>query len=354
MLPSVGIFGSDINAEILVSVFKAAGFSVRAVWGKTQESAKKIADELDIPYHTSKIQDLLLHNEVDIVCVSGSPHLYSEVCTKALSIGKHVFSSVPAGLTCKDAYNMLEKALYYPKLLSVLNHPLRFLNAYIEAKRLIKEGYCGDVLLAECSLHTNSLIGDKYDWRCDPAMGGGILQTYGSHIIDILTFLLDCKATEACGTTETFTKQSNKMSSFRYVSSDDFASFQLKYPDGVIANVILNSQMPSGLLQEVMIVGTKGFLKVMNCDLYGQLNNGSKMQCLYAENQGNRELYNTFKDVASGMYLLGLEQLIDVIKMAFQSMQIASDTGETTDRRNADHNLIASAANFENGRMCIT
>ena len=40
--------------------------------------------------------------------------------------------------------------------------------------------------------------------------------------------------------------------------------------------------------------------------------------------------------------------------MAFQSMQIASDTGETTDRRNADHNLIASAANFENGRMCIT
>ena len=54
------------------------------------------------------------------------------------------------------------------------------------------------------------------------------------------------------------------------------------------------------------------------------------------------------------MYLLGLEQLIDVIKMAFQSMQITSDTGETTDRRNADHNLIASAANSENGRMCIT
>ena len=40
--------------------------------------------------------------------------------------------------------------------------------------------------------------------------------------------------------------------------------------------------------------------------------------------------------------------------MAFQSMQIASDTGETTDRRNADHNLIASTANFENGKMCIT
>jgi len=353
MLPSVGIFGTDSNAQIFISLFKAAGFPVTAVWGNTLDSAKRTANDLKINFYTSKIQELLLHNEVDIVCVSGSPHLYSEVCIKALSIGKHVFSSVPAGLTCRHAYNMLEKAQYYPKLLSVLNHPLRFLNAFIEAKRLLKAGYCGDLMLCESSIHTNSLLSHHYNWHCDSAMGGGVLQTYGSHIIDILSFLLDRNATEAHGIIETFVKQTDKMSNFRYISSDDFSSFQLKYPDGIRANVTLNSHMPNGFVQEIMIIGTKGYLKIVNCDLFGQLKTNDSMQCLYTEEQGNNSLYNSFEDLVPGMYLLGLEQLIEGIKMAFESTQVGSELGGgAADRRNADHNLISTAANFENG--CYT
>ena len=349
MLPTVGVFGTDSHAQIIISLFKSAGFPVTAIWGHTQESAKTTANELKVLFYTSKIEELLLHNEVDIVCVSGTPHQYAEVCVKALSIGKHVFSSVPAGLTIKDSNQMLEAAQYYPKLLSVLNHPLRFLNAYIEARKLIQSGYCGDLLLCECSVHTSSLIGSKYDWHCDVAMGGGILQTYGSHIIDILSFLMDRKATDAHGIVESFVKQTNKMHSFRHISSDDFCSFQLKYPDGIRACVRLNSHLPNGFKQEVLLVGTKGFIKILNCDLYGQLKGETESECLYSEENGDRSLYNSFEDLVPGMYLLGLEQLIEGIKMAFESMQLGQDQN-SADRRNADHNLIAAAANFENGK----
>lgn len=350
MLPSVGVFGTDSQAQIIISLFKAAGFPVTAVWGNTLESAKNAANELKVQFYTSKIEELLLHIEVDIVCVSGTPHQYAEVCVKALSIGKHVFSSVPAGLTIKDANHMLEAAQYYPKLLSVLNHPLRFLNAYIKAKKLLQNGYLGELLLCECSIHTSSLISDSYDWHCDSAMGGGILQTYGSHIIDILTFLLDQRATEAHGIVETFVKQKHDMPSFRHISTDDFCSFQLKYPKGIKACVTLNSHLPSGFLQEVMLVGKKGFIKIVNCDLYGQLKGNETGECLYKE-EGERSLYDSFNEVCPGMYLLGLEQLIEGIKMAFESMQLAGDQSGA-DRRNADHNLISTAANFDNG--CYT
>jgi len=349
MLPSVGVFGTDYQAQILIALFKAAGFPVTAICGPTDESAKSLANELKLSFHTSKIQELLLHNEVDIVCVSGTPHQYADVCTKALSIGKHVFSSAPAGLTLNDANDMLSKAQYYPKLLSVLNHPLRFLNAYSEAKRLIKQGQIGDVLICECSIHTKSLIGNSFDWHCDANMGGGVLQTYGCHIIDILTFLMDQKATQAHGIVETFVKQTEQMPNFRQISSDDFCSFQLKYPSGARACATLNSHMPNSFMQVLMIVGSKGYLKIVNCDLSGQVSGSDSIQCLYTEEQGDRSLYSSFEDLLPGMYLLGCEQLIEGIKLAFESTQLMS-TDHSADRRNADINLIAAAANFENGK----
>lgn len=348
VLPSVGVFGTDRQAQTIIQLFKDAGFPVTAICGQTLESAKNFANQLNVAFYTTKIQELLLHNEVDIVCVSGTPHQYAEVCIKALSIGKHVFSSVPAGLTKKDADKMLKAAQYYPMLLSVLNHPLRFLNAFIKAKQLIKSGYCGDVLFCECSIHTGSLIGSDYNWHCDVAMGGGVLQTYGCHIIDILTFLLEEKASEVHGILETFIKQTSNMPSFRHLSSDDFCSFQLKYPNDVKACVTLNSHMPDNFLQEFMIVGTKGFLKIINCDLYGQLKGSSEYEKLYVEEHGDRTTLGSFEASVPGMYLLGLEYLIEGIKMAFKSMQGIGDQSGA-DRRNADHNLIAAAANFENG-----
>ena len=345
MLPSVGVFGTDYQAQILIALFKAAGFPVTAICGATHDSAKALANELKVTFYTSKIQELLLHSEVDIVCVAGTPHQYAEVCTKALSIGKHVFSSAPAGLTLQDANDMLLKAQYYPKLLSVLNHPLRFLTAYSEAKKLIKDGKIGDVLICECSIHIKSLIGTSFDWHCDVTTGGGVLQTYGSHVVDILSFLLDQKASHAHGILETFVKQTDRMPSFRQISSDDFCSFQLKYESGIRACVTLNSHMPNRFVQELMVVGSKGYLKIINCDLFGQLSGSSTFQHLYTEEQGDRSLYSSFEDILPGMYLLGCEQLIEGIKVAFESTQL--DQG--TDKRNADINLIAAAANFENG-----
>ena len=57
--------------------------------------------------------------------------------------------------------------------------PIRFITAFRKAKDLLQSGYCGDILLCECSIHMSSLIGDKYDWHCDVNMGGGVLQAYG-------------------------------------------------------------------------------------------------------------------------------------------------------------------------------
>ena len=71
ILPSIGVYGTDRQAQIIIQLFKAAGFPVTAVWGQTHEKAKQVADQLNVNFYTTKIEQLLLHNDVHIVCVSG-------------------------------------------------------------------------------------------------------------------------------------------------------------------------------------------------------------------------------------------------------------------------------------------
>lgn len=344
MLPSVGVFGGDSSAKVIISIFRRVGFVVSGIWANTHEKAKALATMMEIPFYTSKLDELLLHNDVDIVCVCGSPHQFAEVSVKALSIGKHVFCSAPAGLSLSDAEKMVGAAEYYPQLLSLLNHPLRFLKSFIKARDYIADGYCGKLLVCECTLHTGNLVGVKYDWHCDQSMGGGILHNYGCHLIDILSFILNERAYEAQGYLQTFVKHTKNMPSFRQITSDDFCSFHLKYPMGMHANVTLNSHMPKEFNQDILIVGTKGFLRIHNGSLEGRTKDmdPSKNISFDAQNQPVDLSIIDIDYKLPEIYLQGLVSLIKGIKSAFQSTQ-------NLDRRNADHNQISAAANFEDG-----
>ena len=344
MLPSVGVFGGDSSAKVMISIFRKVGFVVSGIWANTEEKAKTLASIMDIPFYTSKLDELLLHNDVDIVCVCGSPHQFAEVAFKSLSIGKHVLCSAPAGLNLRDAKRMVDAAEYYPQLLSLLSHPLRFLKSFIKAREYIADGYCGDLLVCECSLHTGNLVGSKYDWHCDQSMGGGVLHSYGCHIIDIISFIVNEHACEAQGYLQTFVKHTRSMPGFRQITSDDYCSFHLRYPSGMHANVTLNSHMPKQFSQEILIVGTKGCLKIANGNLEGRTKDMDRSKDI-TFNTDNEQINTNIIDVEyqlPDIYLKGLVSLIEGMKSAFQSTQ-------NTDRRNADHNQIVAAANFEDG-----
>ena len=96
MLPGVGIFISGGTVmKVLVPYLRAKGFKVESVWAPTIEAAKEAAEELDIPFHTHKIDDVLLKKEVDLVFIMCQPILQKIIAVKALGIGKHVVCDRP-------------------------------------------------------------------------------------------------------------------------------------------------------------------------------------------------------------------------------------------------------------------
>lgn len=84
MLPGVGVFGTSLTARVIIPLLKSEGFSVEALWGRTQEEAEELAKEMDVPFYTSRIDDVLLHQDVDLVCINLPPPLTRQIAVKTL------------------------------------------------------------------------------------------------------------------------------------------------------------------------------------------------------------------------------------------------------------------------------
>lgn len=84
MLPGVGVFGTSLTARVIIPLLKEEGFAVKALWGRTPEEAEELAKEMSVPFYTSRIDEVLLHQDVDLVCINLPPPLTRQVAVKTL------------------------------------------------------------------------------------------------------------------------------------------------------------------------------------------------------------------------------------------------------------------------------
>ncbi|KAK4313658.1 hypothetical protein Pmani_015005 [Petrolisthes manimaculis] len=332
MLPGIGVFGTGDIVRALVPFLRAKGFRVEAIWGRTLEAAENVATELNIPFHTNKVDDVLLRKDVDLVFIICQPDLHAQIAVKALGIGKHVLCDRPAGL-CQ------------------FHTDLRFLPAFVQMKRRVEAGYVGTVNVCDVRVHCGSMIGTQFDWMCSHLMGGGILTMVGSHIIDIVSFVTGQRASRVHGLMRTFTKSTDKINGIRWIDSDDFCSFQMILEGGACVTATLNSHMGGGFIQEVAVCGSRGRLVVRGAALYGQTTSSGGMATREELiHQGldepslltNRNTSNTrINSLLPQPYLQGLFRLVGALKEAF-----ATGDGEHGWLKGP----VASAASFEDGQ----
>lgn len=338
MLPGVGVFGTGTTARVLVPLLKSEGFEVHALWGQSEEEASCLAKELDIPFHTSRSDDVLLHQEVDLVCIYIPPSMTRQIAVKALGIGKNVVCEKAA--TAVDSFKMVTAARYYPQLLSTMGNSLRFLPAFVEMHKRLVEGYVGEVQVCDVRVYGPSLLDESYGWTCEELMGGGGLHTVGSAIIDLLSFLTGARAHRVHGLLRTFVQQNNSIKGIRRVTSDDFCFFQMLMngtgSGGVCCTVTLNFNMPGSFVHEVMVVGSAGRLIAKGTELYGQ-QNGNKNEELLLRDYG----WNGPEVKAMPMpQMQGLSSMVKALRQSFQAHE---------ERRSWARGPVAMASTFEDG-----
>lgn len=348
MIPGIGVFGTGALANVLVPILREKGFTIVAIWGRTLREAEEASKELNIPFFTNKIDDVLLRKDVDLVFIICPPFLHAQISVKALGIGKHVVCDKPMGLGQLNALKMVRASQYYPTLIALVNHSLRFLPAFVQMKKYITEEYFGpanDISLIDVRVQLGSLLHSNYDWLCDANMGGGILNLVGSHIIDIVTYLTERRAIRAYGVLRTFTKTTSTINGIRQISAADFCNFQLELENGVLVTASLHSHLPNSIFQqEILICGRDGYLTVRGGDLFGQRqkinstrnSHEMKEEALYVDVQ---ELQCTNPvSMLPKPYIKGLCKMISALKDSFA----ANSSGWIKEP-------VQSAATFEDG-----
>jgi predicted dehydrogenase len=162
MLPGIGIFiSAGTVMKVLVPYLRAKGFKVDSVWAQTIEIAREAAEELEIPFFTNRVDDVLLKKEVDLVFIMCAPILHAQIAVKALGIGKHVLCDKPGGLDQSETLKMVHAAQYYPSLITVMAYSLRFLPSFQFVRNVVREKKIGEVTFCDIHVQLGTLSGKR-------------------------------------------------------------------------------------------------------------------------------------------------------------------------------------------------
>lgn len=270
MLPKVGLVGTPEQVALLVSALRSQGFQVQAIWCKYHDVASQLAEQLSIPHCPQNFQDLLFLHDVDLVYVATEPGLQAEVAVKALTSGKHCVCQKPPSISRDKAEKMFLLSQYYSQLRSVLECHVRYLPAFVKMKHLLDNGYIGGIQAIDVRVLMGSLLRDEgYSWKCDPSVGGGVLNQMGAHVLDAISYLNDNSTVKTVHCwRKIFRPTTRLIHGYRVIDSDDYCSMQLEYSNRVCATVLINSHCEGKYDFECLVTGSKGQLSVKGLDLY--------------------------------------------------------------------------------------
>ncbi|HTT38648.1 MAG TPA: Gfo/Idh/MocA family oxidoreductase [Burkholderiales bacterium] len=230
----------------------------------TPELAASAARDLGFARSTGNWRELIADPKIDIVNITTPPQLHAEMALAAAAAGKHVYCEKPMAANAAVAKQMLdaaEKAGVKTQMgFNYLKNPIIAL-----AREIIASGEIGDIVSFR-GIHAEDYMADAstpWHWRLDPAIGGGVVQDLGSHIIAMARHLVGPIA-ELCGQLETVVKKrpvAAGSSETRPVEVDDIARAMVRFARGC-SGTLEASWVSSGRKMQIEfeVVGSKGAL----------------------------------------------------------------------------------------------
>ncbi len=192
--------GGKLNVAILgaglIAPNHAAGFQevpdlaqVVTVCDTDLESAETLATMFDAKV-TTDYHDLLTDPEIDLIDVLLPHHLHYPVAMDVITSKKHLLLEKPVAVTFKQSLEIYEAAKRSGIHFGVAENT-RFIRAYVEAEKIIRDGKLGKITLIRTFLPANErmrLSSDDF-WGKQLGMGGGALIDLGPHTFYLLKWL---------------------------------------------------------------------------------------------------------------------------------------------------------------------
>jgi predicted dehydrogenase len=178
----IGVVGAGANtiAKHIPGLRTIEGCQIVGVSNRSRESSERVAQQLGIPKTYASWQELVSAPDSDAIVIGTWPYLHSRVTVAALAAGKHVLCEARMAMNAQEARAMLDAAQAHPHLVAQVVPSPMTLRVDKTIKRLLAEGYLGDILAIE--VRDGSAFLDReaaMHWRQDFELSGLNLMTMG-------------------------------------------------------------------------------------------------------------------------------------------------------------------------------
>lgn len=218
------------------------------IYSRREESAKKFAEDYNVPHWTLTMEDAIARPEVEVVCISLPNNLHEEAVLLCCKHKKAVITTKPLGRNAEEAKRMLEaveKAGIFNGYLEDLVYTPKFLKAY----ESVKNGALGRILWAK-SRETHPGPHSDWFWNIEQA-GGGCILDLGCHCVEITRSYIgkDIRPVEVMCWADTQVKP---------IDAEDHGIALIKYENGAIAQFEVSWTFRGGLDLRDEVMGTEG------------------------------------------------------------------------------------------------
>jgi len=230
------------------------------------DATEAAASELECEVCTTDYQELLGRPDVDVVDICVPNHMHEEIILAAATAGKHIFCEKPLAMDVAQGRRIVD-AVEKAGVKHQLNFNFRFYPAVSRARQLIEEGFLGRVFSFRGCFYRSSYINpDKpLSWRLSKSIaGGGALFDLGSHVIDLIYYLLG-EFGSVQAVTDTLIKERPIAPGSKEkgpVDVDDIVLMQVRMANGALGEFEI-SRMGTGATNDmkIEIFGEKGALR---------------------------------------------------------------------------------------------
>ncbi len=245
---------------------RANSIEVAGVATTHHDSARRAAEEIGCAYFTADYRELLQRADIDAIDICTPNVSHHEIVLAAAAAGKQIYCEKPLAMNVGEAASMA-RAARDASLKAQVTFNFRFFPAVMRAKQLVEAGFLGRVFSFRGRYHRSSYIdaAKPMSWRLRRAVtGGGALFDLGSHILDLLYYVLG-EFDSVYGTLDTLIKdrpQAKGSAQMTRVDVDDIALLHARTVDGALGTVEI-SRMGTGATNDLAfeIFGQDGAIR---------------------------------------------------------------------------------------------
>jgi predicted dehydrogenase len=218
------------------------------IYSRREESTKKFAQDYQVPFATTNMEEAINRPEVEVVCISLPNNLHEEAVMLCCKHKKAVMTTKPLGRNAQEAKRMLE-AVEKAGIFNGYLEDLVYTPKHLKAHESVKNGALGRILWAK-SRETHP--GPHSDWFWDiEQAGGGCILDLGCHCVEIGRSYIgkDIKPIEVMCWADTQVKP---------IDAEDHAIGLVKYENGAIGQFEVSWTFRGGLDLRDEVMGTEG------------------------------------------------------------------------------------------------